>query len=70
MPTSALKVEHPELVGPLGVELALHVILRPRRRAVGAGGEELLAAADAAQALLANEAFDRAAGDDDAVPGQ
>ena len=52
------------------MELAVDVVLRPRRNVVGAGSDELLAATDTAQAQLPHEAFDRAPGDGDAFPAQ
>lgn len=61
------EVDQPELVGPVRAELALDVILSPRRGVVGASGDELLAAADATQTLLTHEALDRAPGNDDAL---
>lgn len=51
-------------------KLAFDVILCPRRGRVRAGGDELLAPADTAQALLAHEALDSAAGNDDAFSAQ
>src|SRR5690606_25511003 len=64
------EVDHPELVGSVRVELALDVILSPRRGVVGTGGDELLAPVDAAQALLTHETVNSAAGDDDVLPCQ
>lgn len=54
-------VHDPELVRPLRGEVALHAIRWPCRRGIGASRDELLAAADPTQPLLAYQQLDRAA---------
>lgn len=56
------EVDHPELIRPASGKVAVHVVLRPQRRSISLGGDELLPAANPAQTLGPHEPFDRAPG--------
>ncbi len=52
------EIGHPQLIGPIGLELPIHPILRTRRRRIGEGGAHHLAAPDPLQAQAVHQPFD------------
>ena len=64
------QIRHPELVRPLGAEVALHQIFRAVRELARGRGEGPLASGGAADPQLTHETGDGAAGDPDALSVQ
>src|SRR5690606_33745985 len=55
------KIRHPQLIGPVGLELAIDVVQRARGRSVGDSGAHRLAPSDTMDTKTSHQSLDRAA---------